>query len=179
MVPKILLPSRKTLLDFSESLPSPRIIQDGLGRTKYLSRWYLFDKDRPTMVDGSDPFDGFGNPKVGVMWKDNAWGTYLHRFHRSDVDRELHSHPWDWAVSLILVGGYIEERRIGSLVVKRLVAPGDVNFLTKDDFHRVDLIEEDAWSLFIVGRKSTTWGFWDRTTDKVTPWREFLAAKQT
>jgi hypothetical protein len=35
---------------------------------------------------------------------------YLHHFLRSDPDRELHSHPWH-ARSLILVGGYREERR--------------------------------------------------------------------
>ena len=36
------------------------------------------------------------------------WGNlYLHVFHRSDEDRELHDHPWGF-VSLILWGGYYE-----------------------------------------------------------------------
>ena len=36
--------------------------------------------------------------------------VYLHRFLRGDEDRELHNHPW-YAISLILVAGYLEERR--------------------------------------------------------------------
>lgn len=35
---------------------------------------------------------------------------YLHRFLRPDEDGELHNHPWRWAVSVMLAGGYAEER---------------------------------------------------------------------
>ena len=43
---------------------------------------------------------------------------------------------------------------------------------------RVELLEEDAWSIFIVGPKIASWGFWCRRTHDFTPWREFLARKQ-
>ena len=48
-----------------------------------------------------------------------------------------------------------------------------------DTFHRVDLLEDDAWSLFLVGPKTKSWGFWDRVTGQYTEWREFLRRRQT
>lgn len=164
---------------FASKLSAPRIIQGPSGDTKYLSRYYLVHGQRPTMADGSDPFDKFGNPKPGAIWPDTSWSLYLHHFHRSDVDRELHNHPWEWAVSLILVGGYTEERRVGDGVRVKLFLPGELNRIGQNDFHRVDLVEDDAWSLFLVGPKVSGWGFWDRASGAVTPWREFLAGKQS
>lgn len=38
--------------------------------------------------------------------------VFLHHFRDSDQEAELHNHPWESAYSLILAGGYIEERRI-------------------------------------------------------------------
>jgi hypothetical protein len=163
---------------WANTLQRPRVIQDGLGREKYLSRYYLFKDQMPAMPDGSSPWDTWGNPKIGAVWPDTRWSLYLHHFHRSDVDRELHNHPWEWAVSFVLAGGYVEERREGRAVVRKEVLPGHFNRIRHDDFHRVDLIEHDAWSLFLVGPKVKSWGFWDRTTNRVTPWREFLAGKQ-
>ena len=43
-----------------------------------------------------------------------------------------------------------------------------------DTFHRVDLLEDDAWSHFLVGPKTKSWGFWDRVTGQYTEWREFF-----
>lgn len=204
---------RRLLTAVVRGLRPPRVIQDGTGEIPYLSRWYL--RGRPWMADGSDPFDHFGNPKPEAIWPKGI-GVYLHRFHRSDVDRELHSHPWAWSYSIILAGGYIEERRMPrecrcghaqgdhrnrngrwtvtacaglcnrcdcgefkSKVVRRSVRPGMLNVIRGDDFHRVDLIEADAWTLFVVGPKTgSSWGFWDRETGAVTPWREFLAKTQ-
>lgn len=135
------------------------------------------------MADGSSPFDAWGNPKPQAVWPKVPWSIYLHRFHRGDVDRELHSHPWKWAVSWVLVGGYIEERRSGSewprsAIDVRTLRPGSFNFLRADDFHRVDLLDGEAWTLFLVGPKVTHWYFWDRLSDREIPCREFLAQKQ-
>jgi hypothetical protein len=150
----------------ASKLSPPRVIQDGLGRSKYLIRWYLFGRGRPTMLDGTSPFDMWGNPKVGAVWPAVSWSIYLHRFHRGDVDRELHSHPWKWAVSLVLVGGYIEERRtVDGRIETKVIGPGSINRLRATDFHRVDLIDGEAWTLFLVGSREI-------------PWREFLASKQ-
>lgn len=36
---------------------------------------------------------------------------FLHHFHSSDkADGDLHNHPWKWAQSLILKGGYYEKK---------------------------------------------------------------------
>lgn len=120
---------------------------------------------------------------------------YLHRFHREDDDRELHNHPWTFAVSFILAGGYHEEL-VGSIepplgsclwphrrlaITKRTVErkPGRINFLRGDTFHRVSEIPKapgrETWTLFLAGPKASGWGF---LTDRGTvPWREFLASK--
>lgn len=162
----------------ASKLPNPRIIYDMTGRSPYLSRYYLIG--RPRMPDGSDPFDQYGDPKPDVVWPTSLIGMYLHRFHRGDADRELHNHPWRWAVSLILVGGYIEERRLHGtdIVLTRDVRPMTMNFIEGDDFHRVDLRDGEAWSLFFVGPKVSGWGFWNRKTGDFTPWREFINSKR-
>lgn len=155
----------------AEKLPQPRCIYDRDGRSPYLTRYYL--TKRPTMPDGSDPFTSEGNPKPDVRWP-QGFGVYLHHFHRSDNDGALHNHPWAWAFSFILVGGYQEERRVGMNVEERTVLPLSFNWIDKDTFHRVDLRERDAWSIFVVGPKTDSWGFWERETGHFTPWREFI-----
>lgn len=107
-------------------------------------------------------------------------GVYLHKFHRSDQDRELHNHPWKWAFSIILTGGYREERRIGESlganVWARVFRPGAINVIRGDTFHRVDLLDEAAgcWTFFVAGPKTSSWGFWNRHTGAFTPHREFV-----
>ena len=153
-------------------LSPPRVIMDREGGTPYLSRWYL--SQRPTMPDGSEPFGPDGAPKDGLVLP-SGWGLYLHRFHRGDDSPELHNHPWRWAVSLILAGGYVEERRKGEGVVRHTYRPGALNLLLASTFHRVELLERDAWSLFLVGPKVGHWGFWDRHSGRFEPWREYIA----
>lgn len=160
----------------TSKMPPPRVIWDRMGDSPYLSRFYIFG--RPKMADGSDPFERDGSPKVGVIWPTSSIGVYLHKFHRGDDDEELHNHPWRWAVSLILSGGYVEERRFGETVYRRIVRPGMLNFISADDFHRVELRGREAWSLFVVGPKFTGWGFWNRHTGKFTPWRQFINEKR-
>lgn len=154
----------------------PRVIYDRAGKSPYLSRYYLFGG--PTMADGSWPFERDGAMRAGALWPTRAFGLYLHKFHRGDDDMQLHNHPWRAAVSIILAGGYREERRVGDRVVARSVWPGSVNVILADDFHRVDLFERDAWSLFLAGPKFQGWGFWDRENGSFVPWREFITARR-
>lgn len=144
---------RQFLLWLTERLPPPRVIYDRNGRSPYLSRWYLI-----------------GNPTR----EDRPFAIYLHKFHRGDDEPELHNHPWRWAVSLILSGGYVEERRVGSGVQAHVVLPGTINFIRANDFHRVDLRDQDAWTLFLVGPKIQDWGFWERVSGRYMPWRDFI-----
>jgi hypothetical protein len=110
----------------------------------------------------------------------DSWKLFLHKFVRSDEDLELHNHPWDRAVSLILTGGYTEERRMrDTLVWTKVFRPGMLNFLKADTFHRVELLNEKdgCWTLFWVGKKTQSWNFWNRESNELTPWRAFLRRK--
>lgn len=148
----------------------------------YLTRYFLTKRSRETQGMEEGP------PKRP------RWGLYLHRFSRSDHDAALHSHPWRWAVSLVLKNGYEEERRTGRFaelngrygptgkiyeVIRRDVRPWTLNFLRGEDFHRVDLMWGEAWTLFLVGPlHDRSWGFWDRETGRYTGWKKFLGVEK-
>lgn len=98
------------------------------------------------------------------------FGVYVHHILRSDNDRELHDHPWNFW-SLVLWGSYVEYRPVDAL------PPGD--WLTDPDghvrlprpwlslarrkatdLHRVWLPNgKTVWTLFISGPKYREWGF--------------------
>lgn len=168
-----MLPTREEIEAVAKTLPPPRVIMDAEGQHPYLSRYYLLGA--PRMEDGSPVFDDKGNPREGVIW-DSPVGVYLHCFHQSD-ERNAHNHPFVWSSSLILVGGYREERveKRGDVVRRReqIFLPGDTNEITGDVFHRVELIHGECWTLFTVGGKNASWGFLDDEGQYV-PWREFL-----
>jgi hypothetical protein len=153
----------------------PRVIYDRAGVSPYLSRYYLLG--RPTRTSGGEPFDEKGNPYKDTVWPHGGWGLYLHKFHRGDDDKALHSHPWAWAVSLVLAGGYYEDRRNNETleIGRRWVGPGSVNVITQNDYHRVDLSNrQTCWSLFLAGPKVDSWNFWDPKTARTVHWREFI-----
>jgi hypothetical protein len=114
--------------------------------------------------------------------------VYLHKFESSDEDEELHSHPWT-ATSLILSGGYLEERRAtirGAFpdgldvyeVVRTPFRPGQINRLHPDTFHRVRLFGDECWTLIVVGDRVQDWGFWSPTTGEFEGWREHAQRKR-
>lgn len=104
-------------------------------------------------------------------------GLYIHRFDSSDDLDYLHSHPWKWALSFILYGGYREEFRVGDTVESRVVKPFRLNWITKDTYHRVDLRKRVCWSMFLIGPTIDTWYFWDRKTMARVPARVWLDKK--
>lgn len=97
----------------------------------------------------------------------------LHHFGRSDHDREHHNHPFNWSISLILVGGYTEERvdSKGGITTKRF-RPGMVNIIRRNDFHRIELTNQElgCWTFFIAGKRVGEWGFRDNVTGFFIPW---------
>lgn len=123
-----------------------------------------------------------------LLLKDRSWGNvYIHHFHSSDQGLELHNHPWRWGLSLVLRGGYSEERAHGPVIwdaavgppviqkvtiERRDIKPGSVNFIRSTDFHRVDLNDESrgAWSLFVAGKRTKDWGFLNRETSEFKHW---------
>jgi hypothetical protein len=139
-----------------------RIITRGWEGEPYLARYYIF---RRRMLPFRAP----------------SWlpGVYLHHFLVDD-DKELHNHPWS-AVSLILSGGYLEERmrEDGCRYFRRLL-PGKFNRIRPNDFHRVELLDQKkgCWSLFFYGSKVQSWGFWNAAKAKVIDWREHRQQKR-
>lgn len=127
----------------------------------YLTRYFPFGKER------------------------KYFNVFLHYFHASDKDHGddgsllLHNHPWRLSLSLILVGGYSEERRHPDDTIERKEFPaGSFNYLNDGHFHRVDLLGKDGWSLFMTGwrrNEKSSWGFWNRNSKTYIPFREQLA----
>lgn len=86
----------------------------------------------------------------------------LHHIHRADTDRHMHNHPWAESHSIILHGGYTEERLTGDGegTVVLLYEPGSQNSLTDKSFHRITAVAPDTWTLFMAGpRTGDLWGF--------------------
>lgn len=121
-------------------------------------------------------FDGDGAPKLHrryLLGTGKTFGVFLHHFVGSDEPDVFHDHPWTWGVSLVLRGGYVEERcdRTGGSLVRRVLRPGRLNVLRPGDFHRVELRGgRPAWTLFVHGPKVRRWGFLDRVTGAFRLW---------
>jgi hypothetical protein len=95
----------------------------------------------------------------------------IHRILRSDHDRDLHDHPWDYA-SVILRGGYFEITADG----ERWYGPGSIVFRRADHLHRLVLREgSSTTTLFVHRRKTRDWGF--RTATGWIDWRTYVAAR--
>lgn len=124
-----------------EALASTLLMQHILRNGQpYLDRYY---------AAGWSPTNGQRGPAV-----------FLHHFLASDPADAVHSHPWNWSASLILVGGYREERcdAAGQTIV-RVFQPGDVNVLAAADQHRIDLLSADCWTVFLAGNFERPWNF--------------------
>jgi hypothetical protein len=103
-------------------------------------------------------------------------GVFLHKFHRHDIDRHLHNHPWKWAFSIILSGSYTEERLEAYLPMIGMVSNTQrvrwFNYLTDADYHAVKQLHGDVWTLFITGPRIQDWGF--LVDGKHVPWKKYL-----
>jgi len=120
----------------------PRRVFDRNGETPPITRYFLYGKSK------SSP--------------DEQFRVTMHEHHRGDPSGELHNHPWAWAWSLILAGGYDEERIVGPGIVTRRYVAGDVNRLDQSDRHRISDVAPGTWSLFVTGpRVRDAWTFWD------------------
>ncbi len=80
----------------------------------------------------------------------------LHVFLRSDVDRHLHDHPWNFA-TFVLWRGYFEETDSG----RTWYGPGSFLYRRAGHRHRVILADgRPSWTLFFSGPYRREWGFW-------------------
>lgn len=137
------------------------------GGNPYLTRWYLWPEG-PRTVEDADLERREGDPS-----SDLPFALFLHKFHRGDADRDLHSHPWSLSVAIVLAGGYREEREDGI----REFTPGSINVIRHDDFHRVDLLNPamGSWSLFVAGAKTGSWGFKLRESGEFMDWKSYTS----
>ena len=123
---------RRALYRLTAGLPCRLISRDG---RPYLERYYV--------------------GRIGPVT------AYLHRFVGRDGDQETHDHRWR-AVSLVLAGGYTEERaRLNGdqPPLIRLRRVRWVNALALHSLHRIAETAPDTWTLFLHGPHRKRWGF--------------------
>lgn len=101
----------------------------------------------------------------------------IHEILRSDADRHLHDHPWDYT-TVILAGGYWEERPADPLhpTVERVIewmAPGRILRRQAESAHRLILPDgATCTTLFATGPRRRDWGF--HTEAGWVHWRQYL-----
>jgi hypothetical protein len=132
-----------------------------------------------------------GNPYLTRILFPRVFGfrPMLHRFHRADLDRHIHNHPWALAFSFILCGSYVETRLDveADALLHRLGRRADrdptitrrvrwFNVLTDADYHKVDRLNGEVWTLFVTGKRMQDWGF--LVDGEHVPWREYFAKRE-
>jgi len=123
---------RSKFLNWLEKLGRKRVIMDRHNNEPYLTRYYLFLKERKWF-----PFN-----------------IFLHNFHKGDLD-DLHDHPWPF-ITFIIKGGYWEHTPNGRF----WRGAGTLRLASCYSLHRVELEPGvDVWTLFIPGPKLRDWGF--------------------
>ncbi len=121
-----------------------------------------------------------GEPYLERYFVARAFGCemYLHRFVGSDPDRGYHNHPWRWAASVVLSGGYWELLfRAGHRMsdnspwcfqvlngAARWRKPFRMVRFDHNHLHRVVLEpKSECWTLFVTGPRISeatgAWGF--------------------
>lgn len=139
----------------ARSFETPYFPITGPDGSVYMSRWWLFN---PYPAPGQ--YKGKWQFPISVR---------IHHIQREDSDRNLHDHPWN-ARTIILRGGYVEEREGGEVIHRK---PGDTARLRFGEYHRITQVAEGgAWTIFITGKYRGTWGF---LVDGVkVQWRKYL-----
>jgi hypothetical protein len=78
----------------------------------------------------------------------------IHHWLSGDDERAPHDHPWA-NTTLVLTGTLIEHTETGGYAL----GPGSVVTRHPTDPHRVELVSDDAWTLFVTGPIVRDWGF--------------------
>lgn len=144
------------ILAFICKFLSYRVIEREPG-DKYLTRYKIF---------------GFMPNKPSRL----PFSLYLHHFHRPDADGAPHNHPWKWACSLILSGGYWEFRRSKAEGSQTITwkGPWALNWIPHDIYHLVSETRfRETWTLFLAGPRVSSWGFLDAERGHIE-WRQYL-----
>lgn len=166
------------LWEFAEASPQGnKLITANLANDPYLLRVYL-TPERKQLEKTLAKLNITNDLAVKLL---TTARPYLHHFFRGDEDREVHNHPWQRAVSLILTSGYKEYRwnakhqEFGVTFLK----PGRLNFIRRNDYHRVELYKDQGcWTLFtsigrVMASNGKDWNFLNTETGLVTPWGDW------
>lgn len=142
--------------------------------------------------------EGGGTPyltRIMLPWRVFGVRPFLHKFHRPDEDDNLHNHPWKKSLSVILTGSYDETRTLSDAAdcVRLYEASGAgkarledfthtrrvrfFNYLTDADYHKIDRLHGEVWTLFITGPRIQSWGF--LVNGAHISWREYLSKDKT
>lgn len=169
--------SRKPIADWlikrAMRTPYTHIIHDG---DTYMERYWLFNS-----------YERGPNKQEKSKYTWFPWNIRIHWIRRADMAEHMHDHPWN-ARTIILRGGYVEQRLMGALQVRskgRLIVNDEhikefkrvrgctarIGF--KQYHHISHVTPEGAWTLFISGPYQGTWGFLVDGVKK--PWREYFA----
>lgn len=173
-------PSRLEQYLWAAAASSPhghKVISADAAGNPYLLRTYL----TPDRNKVQDMLGQMGVTNKLVLRAAMLSRPYLHYFFRGDEDREVHNHPWRMSASLILVGGYQEFRWKPAKkdFDVRYLTPGKVNFIGRNDYHRVELFDhQGCWTLFVsLGRvmesNGRDWNFLNTETGEKIPWGDW------
>lgn len=100
--------------------------------------------------------DSFSINRFYPMFMDDEfeeypWWTFfnvlLHRWVKSDLER-MHDHP-RWSITIVLKGELIEHTPWRSSPLKA----GSIVIRSRKAIHRFELVSDDAWTIFIVGKR--------------------------
>jgi len=158
----------------SKMAPAHRVITRG-DNEPYLERFYFVRREWIR--------DWYKRRNKETPWF-VAWipSVYLHHFLKGDDEEELHNHPWLRSYALILTVGYREDRRMGNVVVSRILRPGMINVIRAEDFHKVELLDKErgVWTIFIAGKRNEdeSWGFWHPVTKLYQDWRLHVSNRE-
>ncbi len=143
----------------------------------YMSRWWVvpYKHEHPLLFKKT--------PFKWVLQYFNV-AIRVHEIRKSDSDRAMHNHPWNY-VSIILKGGYYE-------ITPRVTAkddpqdtvavyhgPGSILFRRARSLHRLELPSlgaNEATTLFITFKWRQVWGF-SPEKGVIIPHKEYLKNK--
>lgn len=161
---------RRVLARVAKRLPFTTI-RNPISGEPYLDRYYV--------AGGTEALRNFpADTRKRLGWL--PFTVYLHHIRRPDWTTDLHNHPWN-AVSMILAGGYLEERLHGDphsdnfRIVSRWRAPWSFARILRDDFHRISVVDgESTWTLMVVGKKGLSWSFFNPNLPRLYEWSNYL-----
>ena len=105
--------------------------------------------------------DGRVYLRLWRLWRGRFFSVCLHRFMAPDESECAHDHPWPF-VSLVLLGGYVEEvRPDGDSAAAARVRRGWLSLASRGSTHchRVVACRPGwTWTLVLTGPRRRSWG---------------------